>query len=86
MKRSVVPVIVMVGAVVCAPLGLRASPVAQSTAPQSAEAEIRQLNAAEVDAFLRKDPRAMLRFTGVWMKQQGRWQQLARHANIVAQP
>jgi uncharacterized protein (TIGR02246 family) len=24
-----------------------------------------------------------LRFTGVWMKQQGRWQQVARHANIV---
>ena len=24
-----------------------------------------------------------LRFTGVWMMQQGRWQQVARHANIV---
>jgi uncharacterized protein (TIGR02246 family) len=24
-----------------------------------------------------------LRFTGVWMKQQGRWQQVARHANII---
>jgi uncharacterized protein (TIGR02246 family) len=24
-----------------------------------------------------------LRFTGVWMKQQGRWQEVARHANIV---
>ena len=24
-----------------------------------------------------------LRFTGVWMKQSGRWQQVARHANIV---
>ena len=28
-----------------------------------------------------------LRFTAVWMKQGGRWQQIARHANIVpAQP
>jgi uncharacterized protein (TIGR02246 family) len=26
-----------------------------------------------------------LRFTGVWMKQDGRWQQVARHANIVPQ-
>ena len=26
-----------------------------------------------------------LRFTGIWMKQQGRWQQVARHANIVPQ-
>jgi uncharacterized protein (TIGR02246 family) len=26
-----------------------------------------------------------LRFTGIWMKQDGRWQQLARHANIVPQ-
>jgi uncharacterized protein (TIGR02246 family) len=24
-----------------------------------------------------------LRFTGVWMKQQGHWQEVARHANIV---
>jgi ketosteroid isomerase-like protein len=24
-----------------------------------------------------------LRFTGVWMKQGGRWQQVARHANVV---
>jgi uncharacterized protein (TIGR02246 family) len=24
-----------------------------------------------------------LRFTGIWMKQNGRWQQVARHANIV---
>lgn len=24
-----------------------------------------------------------LRFTGVWMKQQGHWQEIARHANIV---
>ena len=24
-----------------------------------------------------------LRFTGIWMKQQGRWQEVARHANIV---
>jgi uncharacterized protein (TIGR02246 family) len=24
-----------------------------------------------------------LRFTGIWMKQRGRWQQVARHANIV---
>lgn len=27
-----------------------------------------------------------LRFTSVWMKQEGRWQQVARHANIVPQP
>ncbi len=27
-----------------------------------------------------------LRFTGVWMKQDGRWQEVARHANIVTQP
>jgi ketosteroid isomerase-like protein len=27
-----------------------------------------------------------LRFTAVWMKQQGRWQEVARHANIVPQP
>jgi uncharacterized protein (TIGR02246 family) len=27
-----------------------------------------------------------LRFTAIWMKQQGRWQQVARHANIVPQP
>jgi uncharacterized protein (TIGR02246 family) len=26
-----------------------------------------------------------LRFTGVWMKQQGRWQEVARHANIIPQ-
>jgi len=26
-----------------------------------------------------------LRITAVWMKQQGRWQQIARHANIVPQ-
>ena len=24
-----------------------------------------------------------LRFTGIWMKQHGRWQEVARHANIV---
>jgi hypothetical protein len=27
-----------------------------------------------------------LRFTGVWMKQNGRWQEIARHANILPQP
>ena len=26
-----------------------------------------------------------LRFTGVWMKQQGRWQEVARHANVVSE-
>jgi ketosteroid isomerase-like protein len=26
-----------------------------------------------------------LRFTGIWMKQEGRWQEVARHANIVPQ-
>lgn len=26
-----------------------------------------------------------LRFTGIWMKQAGRWQEVARHANIVLQ-
>ena len=24
-----------------------------------------------------------LRFTGIWMRQSGRWQQVARHANVV---
>lgn len=27
-----------------------------------------------------------LRFTGIWMKQRGSWQEVARHANIVLQP
>jgi uncharacterized protein (TIGR02246 family) len=27
-----------------------------------------------------------LRFTAVWMKQHGRWQEVARHANIVPRP
>ncbi len=27
-----------------------------------------------------------LRFTGIWVNQSGRWQQVARHANIVPQP
>ncbi len=27
----------------------------------------------------------LLRFTGVWMRQGGRWQQVARHANVVPQ-
>ncbi len=27
-----------------------------------------------------------LRFTGIWMKQSGRWQQVARHANVVPEP
>jgi len=26
-----------------------------------------------------------LRFTGIWMRQGGRWQQIARHANVVPQ-
>ena len=26
-----------------------------------------------------------LRFTGIWMKQHARWQEVARHANIVPQ-
>jgi len=26
-----------------------------------------------------------LRFTGIWMKQNGRWQEVARHANVVPQ-
>lgn len=26
-----------------------------------------------------------LRFTGIWMRQSGRWQEVARHANIVPQ-
>jgi uncharacterized protein (TIGR02246 family) len=29
---------------------------------------------------------SLLRFTGIWMKQDGRWQQVARHANIVPRP
>ena len=28
---------------------------------------------------------SLLRFTGIWAKQNGRWQQVARHANIVVQ-
>ncbi len=27
-----------------------------------------------------------LRFTAIWIKQQGRWREVARHANIVPQP
>jgi uncharacterized protein (TIGR02246 family) len=27
-----------------------------------------------------------LRFTAIWMKQQGRWQEVARHANIIPEP
>lgn len=27
-----------------------------------------------------------LRFTGIWMRQGGRWQEVVRHANIVPQP
>lgn len=27
-----------------------------------------------------------LRFTAVWMRQDGRWQQVARHANVVPEP
>jgi uncharacterized protein (TIGR02246 family) len=26
-----------------------------------------------------------LRFTGIWMKQGGRWQEVARHANVIQQ-
>jgi hypothetical protein len=26
-----------------------------------------------------------LRFTGIWMKQSGSWQEIARHANVVLQ-
>ncbi len=26
-----------------------------------------------------------LRFTGIWMRQKGRWQEIARHANVVPQ-
>lgn len=29
---------------------------------------------------------SQLRFTSVWMKQRGRWQQIARHANVVVEP
>ena len=28
---------------------------------------------------------SLLRFTGIWARQNGRWQQVARHANIVTQ-
>lgn len=156
MKLSVVPAIIMAVVVLAAATPSGAGPVAQAAASQSAEAEVRQLNGAEVDAFLKKDPAAMarlwsddfvvtnplnkfankqqvlgmvasgflvitsydrrieyvrqyadvvvvagaetvvwggqmpnagktelLRFTSVWMKQQGRWQQVARHANVV---
>jgi uncharacterized protein (TIGR02246 family) len=27
-----------------------------------------------------------LRFTGIWMRQGGRWQEVARHANVVPEP
>ena len=27
-----------------------------------------------------------LRFTAIWMKQQGRWQEVARHANVIPEP
>lgn len=30
--------------------------------------------------------RERLRFTGIWMKQHGRWQEVARHANILPSP
>lgn len=156
MKPSIVFPVVVAVLIRCLPGGFVADLEAQGAAPQSAEAEIRRLNAEEVDAFLTKDPRAMaqlwsddfvvtnplnkfvtkqqvlgmvdsgflvitsydrrieyirqytdvvvvagaetvvwggkmpnagkterLRFTGIWMKQQGRWQQVARHANIV---
>lgn len=129
-----------------------------SSKDQRAEAEVRRLNTAEVQAFLHNDPKAMaaiwsddfvvtnplnkfvtkqqvlgmvesgflvitaydrqieylrvygdtvivagsetvtwggrmpnagkmehLRFTGIWMKQAGRWREVARHANIVPQ-
>ncbi|MEO8075429.1 MAG: nuclear transport factor 2 family protein [Acidobacteriota bacterium] len=156
MKPSIVFPAVVAVLILCSAGGFVADLEAQGAAPQSAEAEIRRLNAEEVDAFLAKDPRAMaqlwsddfvvtnplnkfatkqqvlgmvdsgflvitsydrrieyirqytdvvvvagaetvvwggkmpnagkterLRFTGIWMKQQGRWQQVARHANIV---
>jgi uncharacterized protein (TIGR02246 family) len=45
---------------------------------------------SETVVWGRKMPNAgkteRLRFTGVWMKQQGRWQEVARHANIVPVP
>jgi hypothetical protein len=31
-------------------------------------------------------PNEKLRFTAVWQKKHGRWQEIARHANIVLQP
>lgn len=41
----------------------------------------------ETLVFAGKMPNAgktqQLRFTGIWMKQHGRWQEVARHANIV---
>jgi ketosteroid isomerase-like protein len=137
-------------------LAAAAVPIAATVAEQRAEAEVRRLNAEEVEAFLRKDPATMarlwsdnfvvtnplnkfankqqvlgmvesgvlvitsydrqieyaraygdtvivagsetvvwggkmpnvgktehLRFTGIWMKEGGRWQQVARHANII---
>jgi len=126
----------------------QAMPVRPS--PKTAEAEVRRLSAAEVKAFLQKDPKAMdriwaaeyvvttpfskfvkkpqlmemvtsgvlvitsydhvdgdtavvagsetvilggkmpnpgksteLRFTSVWQRKGGRWQEIARHANVV---
>jgi ketosteroid isomerase-like protein len=156
MKPAIVANLMLAFLILCSPRGFVADLTAQDAAPQSAEAEIRRLNAEEVDAFLGNDPKAMarlwsddfvvtnplnrfatkqqvlgmvnsgflvitsydrrveylrqyadvvvvagaetvvwggkmpnagkteqLRFTGIWMKQQGRWQQVARHANVV---
>jgi hypothetical protein len=30
--------------------------------------------------------RSLLRFTAIWMKQSGGWQEVARHANIIPEP
>ena len=46
------------------------------------------VSGAETVAWAGKMPTAgttsRLRFTAVWMKQDGRWQQIARHASVIA--
>jgi hypothetical protein len=35
-------------------------------------------------AFPTAGQTSKLRFTGIWMKRDGRWQEVARHANVIA--
>lgn len=156
--RTLLPLAVSFCSLICAST-LFASTPADGESDKQSEEEVRQLNAAEVAAFLHNDPKAMaglwsddfvvtnplnkfvskqqvlgmvesgflvitsyereieyvrvygptiivagnetvvwggrmpnagkterLRFTGIWMKQSGRWQEVARHANVIPQP